>query len=209
MSRKPGLIIMSGNHPALLFDAAWGIQPTASFLIRFRGEQERTMRGMIQPPPTVVTLAHALHVRTGTEIFFNRDNDPDLAQKKLIGRDLSFALHLGLSFWQGRASNDNPQGEVRGELRRVRPAEESLRTRWIEAFFGNNLDRLWVCPPLNDEGREFDIKHYRLFTDENWVARPPLVGIEKSPLQAMGWHRYGEPEQSLPAEMAAPAKDSN
>jgi hypothetical protein len=207
MSKTPGLILISGNCPALLFDAAWGIQPTASFLIRFTGPQEEQMRRMIPLPQTVERTSHGLHVRTGTEIFYNRDHDPVLANVTLKNHDLARCRHLSLGFWKGRFSNDNLEGELRGELRRVKLENEEMRTAWLKAFFGHDLSRVWVCAPLTEEGRQYNIKHYRLFCDEKWQPLPRTAGIAKSPMHALGWNLWGEPEQALPAELAMPAKE--
>ena len=206
MAKSPGLILISGNVPALLFDLGWGIQPTASYLIRFSGPMEQKMRAAMSPPPTVISAAHGLHVRTGAEILYNRDVDLQLAESVLKNSELARARHLSLSFWQGQVSNRTPDGQTRGDLHRVKLADEDIRTRWLHAFFGNDLRCVWICPPVGEEALRFDIKHYRLFCDERWMPAPPVVGIAQSPLHALGWHLFGQPEQTAPLGLALPAK---
>ncbi len=65
--------------------------------------------------------------------------------------------------------------------------DEIERDAWLHAFFGADLDRVWVEP----FGQRSDVSHWRLPCDASWsVTTAP--GAAAARLRALGWKLAGE-----------------
>lgn len=64
------------------------------------------------------------------------------------------------------------------------------RDAWLRAFFGKQVEHLWVQSPTTSLGQRREVEHWRVFCDDRWL----LVGSTVHPddLRAGGLHPVSE-----------------
>lgn len=101
--------------------------------------------------------------------------------------DFERCEHLSLSF---RGSDGHPMNPAR-RLERA-PQMHNLARRIVQAFFGDEKTKVWAEPPFSRTGKKYQVWHYRLFCNENWVAIWPRKEVYSTEFTEKGWKSFTE-----------------
>jgi hypothetical protein len=106
-----------------------------------------------------------VRIGNGTLIFTrnNHDDAPDALEARMAPR----CWHLSMS-----------------------GIDDAERDAWLQAFFGADLDRVWV-EPFEQHGVNAGVSHWRLLCDPSWVVTTAPAAAA-SWLRAQGWRLTGE-----------------
>jgi hypothetical protein len=69
---------------------------------------------------------------------------------------------------------------------------EAVREQWAKSFFGDYMRLLWLEGPFSDDGRDLEVRHYRLFVDQGGTPLLPRGEVYSRELTAAGWKSWSE-----------------
>lgn len=114
------------------------------------------------------------HPRSGTSIIFTRDEGHHSCGW-WKNPDYERCFHLSLSF-------------IDPITIQIIPFDKKLAGKWVNYFFGENSNMLWVEPPYKVP----DVWHYRLFCNEYWAPIIPRKEVYSKYFTEKGWKSYSE-----------------
>ena len=109
----------------------------------------------------------------------------------ILTRDVNH--HLG-GWWK------NPQYEQCWPLSLANQSEsgqpgaknESNTLKILKAVFADEIKNIWSEPPFTEQGKRFEIWHYRLFCDMAWIPFKPKGEVYSTELTERGFLTYSE-----------------
>jgi len=125
------------------------------------------------------------HPLTGTGITFTRDTGHH-SSGWWKNPDYERCYHLSLSFWDPLT-------------RASRPHDTKLAKEWVELFFGDDRRKLWCEPPWSDDGKKYDVWHFRLFCDPSWSPIVPRDEVYTKTWTEAGWKSWSDVQYELEA----------
>ena len=201
MNKDLQMMVMGDGGPCIYFDNSWLMQAVATTLILFKGRPMRAMQAMTPNGRCYKTFARGFHARTGTLLFYSRDEGMH-SSGWWKNPDYERCRHLSLSFHE----TEPEAGRNYGQMRQVKPKDRALTEEWIDCFFGAQKRLLWSEPPVTEHGKKFDVWHYRLFCDENWLPIKPRGEVYSRELTEAGWKSYSDVQDERRRELKALAE---
>ena len=199
MKLQAQTMVMGDGGAAAYFDHRWRMMEAAHWILRYRGAPMAAPRVLDNKLGIgYFSWARGFHDATGTLLLYSREVWPPatIGEEKTEG--YVYWRHLSLSFHE----TDLEAGPNRyGRMRECLPKDEETTARWIEAFFG--AQKVWVIcePPSTDNGRKFDVWHYRMPCDPNWEPLARKGSQIAQIFSGAGWH----PWLDLAAERRRPS----
>jgi hypothetical protein len=67
-----------------------------------------------------------------------------------------------------------------------------LAERWARAFFGSNVNLIWIEPPYSAAGKARETWHYRLFCDTGWQPIKPRGEVYDTAWTPADWRSWSD-----------------
>ena len=123
---------------------------------------------------------HHYHGPTQASILFTRDTGHH-SSGWWKNPDYERCYHLSLSF----------VGYERGRGYAL-PFDLRMAHKWAAAFFGDDVNLLWIEPPYTPEGKARGVHHYRLFCDEAWRPIKPRGEVYSKDWTPADWRSFSD-----------------
>lgn len=114
----------------------------------------------------------------GTRIIFSKDTGHHTSGW-FKNPDYERCYHLSLSF----------RDPLKGDSV---PFEDKIADQWIDAFYGPWRKYIWLESAKFPEGKQADVRHYRVFCDEHWQPIIPRGEVYSRELTEAGWLSFSE-----------------
>lgn len=72
------------------------------------------------------------------------------------------------------------------------PHDKKAAEQWCIALFGDARRHLWVEGPFSNEGKAYDVYHYRLFCDPAWVPITPRGEVYSRDWTPADWKSWSD-----------------
>jgi hypothetical protein len=127
----------------------------------------------------------AFHQGTGSLIVFTRDTG-HYSSGWFKNPQYERCLHLSLSFREP------------GRLTQQAEFDKRAAAEWVELFFGDWKRLVWMESPKTPAGKQLEVMHYRVFTDEHWHPILPKGEVYSREFIEKGWKSFSEQYPSDP-----------
>ena len=144
------------------------------------------------------------HYRTGTIVIYTRDSGMHTSGW-MKNPDYERCRHLSVSFrrpFPERAADQLGKPHIIaqfGGILELAPFDRRVANTWVRAILGDDARYAWEEGPFSDEGKQLDVRHWRVFCDPSWQAILPK-GEVYSRVMPAGWRSWSE----VQGEDAAP-----
>lgn len=133
---------------------------------------------------------YAINPRVSASLIYTRDVGHHL-NGWWKNPDYERCMHLSISFCEN--PTDKPVPFMRPEAEKI-----------ARAFFGADVAKLWVEPPVSDKGIARGVHHYRLFCDAAWTPILPHGEVYSRENTPPGWQSFSELHGWSPSKEQAP-----
>jgi hypothetical protein len=136
------------------------------------------------------------HGQSGTIIIFSRDHGHH-SSGWMKNPDYERCWHLSLSF---REPQDWSIGKLAktstlimlGAAFELAPFSLAKARPWVEALLYPDASLSWMEAPFSPQGKECDVRHWRLFCDPSWQVIKPRGEVYSTDLTEAGWRSWSE-----------------
>jgi hypothetical protein len=147
------------------------------------------------------------HGRSGALVLFTRDAGHH-SSGWMKNPDYERCWHLSLSFRE-------PQDWALDRLVKVRtmvmlgagfelaPFSLAKAKPWVEAMLYPHAALSWMEAPFSAQGKECDVRHWRVFCDPFWQPIKPRGEVYSTDFTEMGWRSWSEINQPMPSHVNA------
>lgn len=141
------------------------------------------------------------HWHTGTVVMFTSDTGHH-SSGWMKNPDYERCWHLSLSFRQPfpeRTGEALASVTHLGRLMRSLgqhipnlPFDYRLGRAWVDAIYGETKRFAWEEGPFSSQGKELDVRHFRIFCDPRWVPILPRGEVYSRDFTEKGWRSWSE-----------------
>jgi hypothetical protein len=124
-------------------------------------------------------LCSGFHSPSGIVVIYTRDVGMHTSGW-FKNPDYERCLHLSLSFKEPM----RPTVSL--------PFDSKAAAEWVDIFFGENKRYAWFETPKSRDGREMDVRHWRVFCDEYWQPILPRKEVYTTEFTEKGWKSFSE-----------------
>lgn len=147
------------------------------------------------------------HGRTGAIIIFTRDSGHH-SSGWMKNPDYERCLHLSLSFREPQDWAIDRLAKVStlvmlGAILELAPFSLAKAKPWVEAMLYPAAALSWMESPFSAQGKECDVRHWRLFCDAAWQPIKPRGEVYNTDITEKGWRSWSEINEPMPSLVSA------